>query len=94
MPAILKIHGFLLLGALLLAGQYAALEHSVEHLFHDDEEACQLYVGLEKGKNFIVGNSGRDFTGKFQEVFRTVRRHPDLSHPVSGYSSRAPPELS
>jgi len=80
-----------LLCILFLITQYAAQFHSVEHLFHDHEEACAVYHAIEDHKTGIIENT-------IVVTFNTVTslsqclNYLNPCHSLAGYNfARAPP---
>ncbi len=77
----------------LLALQTAALWHGIEHHFHVQDEACQLYVAAERlAKALTTGFVFPSHTFKFSCFFcsRVSGLIPRLH---TAFAARAPPAL-
>jgi len=83
-----------LIGLFLLAGQYGALIHSVDHPFHAPNQSCQTFTDLEHAGNGMVSCdfhlASEHFTLPRPPVF--IALSPATRPSV--YSPRAPPVTS
>lgn len=80
-----------LLIAILLGMQYAALLHSVEHLFHQPELSCSIFTAVEHHSNGLIQDTFN---------FQLILNHQPIiffsytfiiSFIFSSFQARAPP---
>jgi len=78
----------------LLIGQYAALAHSVEHPFHEDTQACKVYVALEQSKDGLISDCSISIKPLAQLHHQASLTSTLFFHAQALYNIRAPPSLS
>lgn len=74
-----------------MMGQFAGLLHAAEHPFHNEVEACQPLIALEKSENALISdcsliNQSITSFNQPQEYNPVI-----ISLAVSHYCIRAPP---
>lgn len=80
-----------LISILLLIAQLGTLSHSVEHLFHAQDQSCQIFLQSEQSGNGLVSPDLQ-----LPILFSHVQLIPQLvsiwlPSSQSAYSARAPP---
>jgi len=79
---------------LLLIGQFAFLEHSVEHPFHQADDHCATFIHCEKQDLATAFDKLKlKFSVLVSEKYISIKQ-PDNVHFSPAYSSRAPPFIS
>jgi len=82
-----------LLCVVLLAGQFFALAHSVEHNFHKAETSCDVFNAVERSGNAVFCDVQTGVSGDFSPYFLGSNQQFILSSVSSTNQARAPPRL-
>lgn len=86
----IKVH-IALIGLLLLIGQIGVLQHSVKHLFHTQDQSCQIFIQCAKTGDGIITYVPL-FPATVQHLlFFTLIIISYTLIPLRRYSARAPP---
>ena len=82
----------LLLAVFVLYAQFSTLEHGVEHLSHDAQELCQVFIGFEKSSSLV--STSIILQTIESDVHYIASNSNDVQLSVySSYSIRAPPTI-
>lgn len=87
----IKLVNIALLCVVLLAGQFFALAHSVEHNFHEAEASCDVFATVERSGNAVFCDTQANLVGDFSPFFLDSGQPLVLSHISLANQARAPP---
>jgi hypothetical protein len=83
-----------LLCIVLLAGQFFALAHSVEHNFHKAETSCKVFANVERSGNGVLCDVQLGISGDFSPyLLDSGQQQTILSYISSANQARAPPRF-
>lgn len=77
--------------AILLGMQYAVLHHSVEHLFHQTDISCSIFISADHQSNGLIQN---DFNFQFffkNQIVIFFNFIPLIFLVFQAFQARAPP---
>jgi hypothetical protein len=80
-----------LLIAILLGMQYATLHHAVEHLFHQTDISCSIFISADHQNNVLIQD---DFNFQFffsNQIVIFFDFIPFFSFIFQAFQARAPP---
>jgi hypothetical protein len=80
-----------LLIAIFLGMQYVALHHAVEHLFHQPDISCSIFISAEHQSNGLIqdiSNFKFIFNNQIVILFNSL---PFISLIFQAFQARAPP---
>jgi len=84
----------ILLGMFLLASQFGALIHAVDHPFHTPNKSCQIFSDMEHAGNGMVSCDAHLTTPRFSTPEPSIFHAPSPLQRPSIYATRAPPVTS